>query len=135
MTASLVVQSVSDIVWVAILGGASTYACRVIPLLLASRRGRGDGASEGPSGNRGGKRFLSGIGPAAITALLALSLLDLVPVPERGEWAAVVSSPTVLATMGGIIAVAAAYVLRAGIVVATVAGTLACGVLTAILGG
>lgn len=94
------------------LGGLATYLIRLLPI-LASERLKGRAA---PPALR---RFLVALGPAAIAALLVLSLQDLLPPASQGR--------ALLAVTAGAAAVLAALRLTRNPALATLAGAAAYG--------
>lgn len=67
----------SEIVIAAVLGGGATYLIRYLPIWARERLA-------GHAAPPWLRRFLVGLGPAAIAALLVLSLGDLLPESTRG---------------------------------------------------
>lgn len=78
-------MSLDALLIVAGLGGMATYLTRFLPMVAAERL---KGGRLRPSG----RRFLLALGPAAIAAMLALSLADLLaPVRSSGSMPAVLA--------------------------------------------
>lgn len=101
-----------DLAIAAVLGGLATYLIRFLPILASERL---KGRTPPPAL----RRFLLALGPAAIAALLVLSLQDLLPPLGRGR--------AVLAIMAGSGAVLAALRLTRNPALATLAGAAAYG--------
>jgi len=70
----------SEVILAALLGGGATYLIRLLPILAGDR----------PLPPRL-RRFLLALGPAAIAALLVLSLRDLLPAPGPAQTASALS--------------------------------------------
>jgi branched-subunit amino acid transport protein len=105
------------VLWIALACGIGTYAMRVLPLWWRSRR-QADAADDTPG------RWLRvlalvvhGVGPAAITALLMVSLW---PAGGPADW----PLRRALAVVAGLIAVAAVKRWRGGLAAPTLAGAL-----------
>lgn len=102
----------ADIPLAALLGGLATYLIRLLPMLADKVLPR-----LLPCWARG---LLLAMGPAALAALLILSLADQV------------QSPTALAVPAGLAGVFVVHRLTANVALATVAGALAFGLTAAI---
>lgn len=101
----------ADIVWTALLAGAATFLIRLLPSLVSDRL----------APDRLGRRaraLVLALGPAAIAALLALSVAPLAQ--THG-----------LATAAGIAATIAIHRLSASAILATLAGATAYGLIIA----
>lgn len=97
---------------VALAGGAATFAIRLLPMLVSEHlQGR-------PLPPRL-RRFLLALGPAAIAAMLALSVTDLLPAARL--------SAALPAVIAGVAAVWLTHRLSANAAWATLAGTFAYG--------
>jgi branched-subunit amino acid transport protein len=106
----------TDLVIAALLGGLATYLIRFLPILAGDRlKGR-----PAPPWLR---RFLLALGPAAIAALLVLSLKDLLP--PRGQGGEAVAG---LAIAVGAAAIFATLRLTRNPALATLAGAAAYGI-------
>jgi|AGTN01.1.fsa_nt_gi Branched-chain amino acid transport protein (AzlD). len=108
----------ADLLLAALLGGLATYLIRLLPILAGERL-------KGRSGPPWLRRFLLALGPAAIAALLVLSLKDLLPA-QAGRGAAV------LAIALGAAAVLATLRLSRNPALATLAGAVAYGLARAV---
>lgn len=109
----------SDLAVIVALCGAGTFLLRLLPIWQTRRRPR----TSATSGRL--HAFLQGIGPAAITALLVVSL-----------WPALKSSEPAVQTMVTVMALAVIYAIkrwRGGIAGPTLAGALVYGFLIHLL--
>lgn len=109
----------SDLAVIVVLCGAGTFLLRLLPIWQARRRPRASAAS----GRL--RAFLQGIGPAAITALLVVSL-----------WPALKSNEPTLRAMITVLALAIIYAIkrwRGGIAGPTLAGAFVYGILMHLL--
>lgn len=111
-----------DVITAAMLGGLATYLTRFLPIWAGDRL-------KGRAAPPWLRRFLLALGPAAIAALLMLSLRDLLPADAARRGAAS------LAVALGAAAVFAALRLTRNPALATLAGAAAYGVATAVLSG
>lgn len=103
-----------DVLLLALLAGLANYAFRVLPMHLPFFRGPPEGAFG---------RFLAATGPAAIATLAAASALPLLsPDPARA-----------LPLAAGTAAVLGLWLWRRSVVLATLAGPLAYGLVLAAL--
>lgn len=102
-----------EVLELALLAGALTYLWRFLPL----RANLGDMAPDGLLA-----RFLAATGPAAIATLFVAEMLPLLhaPMAQHGR------------VLVGVLGVLAAYGWRRSVVVATLAGALACGAAAAL---
>jgi len=96
------------VLWAAVLLGLGTYLFRLLPFLWSRSAGQGNSPVV--------RRTLAAIGPAAIIALIVVSL-----------WPNTAHMPTLLATLAGVAAVAAAKRWGGGIAWPTLAGAVAYG--------
>lgn len=102
----------SRMLWILLLCGAVTFLLRWLPLWQARRRGRTARAASPVV-----QRWLAGVGPAAITALLAVSISGLLGAdPERGRMVSIGLS---------LAAICVARLVGGGIALPTLAGALA----------
>ncbi|MCR6631436.1 MAG: AzlD domain-containing protein [Magnetospirillum sp.] len=110
----------AELLLAAVLGGGATYLIRLLPILAGDRlKGRAAPARA--------QRFLRALGPAAIAALLVLSLKDLLPA-GAGQGRAL------LVLAAGSAAVLLTQRLTRNPALATLAGAAAVGLLHAITG-
>ncbi|MCC7320751.1 MAG: AzlD domain-containing protein [Rubellimicrobium sp.] len=104
-----------DLLLMAVLTGAATWALRALPTMLMR-------SEPTPGGILA--RFLAATGPAAIATLFVASVLpQLMPVPRD-----------VLPLAAGVLATIAAFVPRRSIIAATLAGAVAYGAVFALTG-
>lgn len=113
--------------WIVLLSGLGTFALRWLPWRQARRRA--DRRVGRPHAAGWVERALVGVGPAAITALLLVSLWGLVQGAEAPAW-----SP-VLAAVGGLATVALVRRIVGGMAWPTLLGALAYGGVVQWLGG
>lgn len=117
----------SSAIWVVLLSGLGTFALRWLPWHQARRRAsRQTGL---PRAAGWFEQALAGVGPAAVTALLLVSLWSLVQGAKGPVW------PPVLAVVGGLLAVALVRRIVGGMAWPTLLGALAYGGLMQWLGG
>ncbi|MDR2127888.1 MAG: AzlD domain-containing protein [Burkholderiaceae bacterium] len=107
----------SERFWIIALCGLGTFLLRCIPLWHARRRSRLH------TGAAALQRWLAGVGPAAIAALLVVSLWDALAAAD----ARVVRAAMVFAALG--MSAATRRLLGGGIAMPTLAGALAYGIL------
>lgn len=108
----------SELIVAAALGGLGTYLIRLLPMLAGDRLGDRMAPRL--------RRFLLALGPAAIAALLVLSLKDLLPVDSPAQ------APAFLALAVGAATVLAIQRLTRNPALATLAGALAVGLIHAL---
>ena len=107
----------SRMLWILMLCGAATFALRWLPLWRTRRRGR----ASSPLPSAFIQRWLAGVGPAAIAALLAVSVSGL---PGAGlDLSHMLSIALALAVIGVV------HRAGAGIALPTLAGALAYGLM------
>ncbi|RMX08637.1 branched-chain amino acid transport [Corticibacter populi] len=113
----------SRIEWIILLSGVGTFALRWLPLRQARRRLRRPLADAAPSALQ---RLLAGIGPAAIAALLMVSLLSL---PATAGPAQGLPGRQIIAAALALLLVWLLRLRVKGIAMPTLAGALAYGLL------
>lgn len=102
----------SRMLWILLLCGAATFLLRWLPLWQARRRGRTARAASPLV-----QRWLAGVGPAAIAALLAVSISGLLGAePELGRMASIALA---------LVVICVARMAAGGIALPTLAGALA----------
>ena len=104
-----------DLLAVALLAGAANWAFRALPVITRSDRMAAGGWLE---------RFLSATGPAAIATLFVAAILPALTPDARALMPVIVGTLAVLAT----------YAARRSVVLATLAGAFAHGLVTWTLG-
>lgn len=109
----------TDLIIAVGVGGLATYLIRLLPMLAGERLNAGMAAPRL-------RRFLLALGPAAIAALLAVALRDLIPTAEARQPAAI------LALGLGAAAVIATQRLTRNPALATLAGAVAVGLFHAL---
>ncbi|TNC95196.1 MAG: Membrane protein [Stygiobacter sp.] len=112
-------MNATTLAWVALAGGIATFAIRLLPMLASER------LQDRPLPPRL-RRFLLALGPSSIAAMLALSVTDLLPADRL--------SATLPAVTAGLAAVWLTHRWSGNAARATLAGTLAYGVVAALAG-
>ena len=103
----------TDLIWIAVLAGAATWAFRALPTILMTSEARAGGLLS---------KFLASTGPAAIATLFVASILpEIYPAPRD-----------ILPLIGGVAAVVLAFLPNRSVVLATLAGAIAYGVIFAL---
>lgn len=109
-------MNTGDIILMAVLAGAATWALRALPVMFLRTEPRAGGIFA---------RFLAATGPAAIATLFVASVLpQLIPAPRD-----------LLPLAAGVLATVAAFLPRRSVIVATLAGAVAYGLVFALLSG
>lgn len=112
-------MNATTLAWVTLAGGMATFAIRLLPMLVSDR------LQDRPLAPRL-RRFVLTLGPAAIAAMLALSVMELVPTDRL---------PTTLPPVAaGLAAVWFTHRRSGNAAWATLAGTLAYGLAVALAG-
>lgn len=112
-------MNVTTLAWVTFAGGMATFGIRLLPMLVSERLQD----QSFPSRLR---RFLRALGPAAIAAMLALSVMDLLPTDRLPT--------TVPAVAAGLAAVWLIHWWSGNAAWATLTGTITYGVVAALAG-
>ena len=111
----------SEVIWIILLCGAGTFLQRWLPFFRARRRAQSGRGSESM------RLWLSGVGPAAVAALLVISVI--------GILGAQPNAPRMLTVFAALACVAVVHRLAGGgIALPTLSGAIVYGALTQFFG-